>query len=187
VLTTLSEYNSKSKYVLENICEKLVALTSERFRKWMVLVQLGMKDEVKQAVLMDRYTDFTTKFADTLWMDCDFEASFENESVAELPALKALAQEEKWDCYAGVLGCHIKANGDIYPCCLVGGEAVSTDAAFVIGNVHLTVLADLHRRYCNNMITDAYSCEACQAVCLYKQTKINQYAHAAKSIALAIP
>lgn len=89
-------------------------------------------------------------------------------------------------CYAGGLTFHIKCDGDVYPCCLVGGEAIKTRKEMAIGNVFEEPLAAIHRRYSPGLhYADKES--ACVKVCQWKQLQVNLAAHQASKLTLTMP
>lgn len=88
-------------------------------------------------------------------------------------------------CWAGMLGFHIKPDGTLYPCCIVGGEVSETIQKFKIGNVHAETLKELyekckpHTRYKDESV--------CRNNCMYKQLQINMITQQASKITLALP
>ncbi len=87
-------------------------------------------------------------------------------------------------CWASRLGFHIKPNGDIYPCCLVGGEAIEIQKEFLMGNIFKEKLIDIYKRY---QPTRYGMKPICREVCQFKQLQINQAGEYARKIKLAIP
>lgn len=89
-------------------------------------------------------------------------------------------------CYAGNISFHIKSNGDYYPCCLVGGEAIDTSSKFAVGNVFNSSLTILWMRYkpaCHYANPDA----PCRDICQFKQANINLIGWNADHVKLAMP
>jgi hypothetical protein len=83
---------------------------------------------------------------------------------------------------------HAKANGDWYPCCLVGGEALATQKSFCLGNVHVEGydLELLRKRYVP-LAHYANSESICSKICQYKQLQVNIAAEHAEQLTLAMP
>jgi radical SAM protein with 4Fe4S-binding SPASM domain len=95
-------------------------------------------------------------------------------------------EAESIPCYAGNTTFHIKATGDWYPCCLVGGEALSTHPEMAIGNIkHDTIdtILDRYEPECH------YGDESkpCTEICQFKQFSINKAAHEATFVQLRMP
>jgi MoaA/NifB/PqqE/SkfB family radical SAM enzyme len=110
-------------------------------------------------------------------------------SCAEDPrdVRKALASGayDKLKCRVGGSTFHIKANGDIYPCCLTGGEAIETVRAFRLGNFHTDGLIDplsFYNRGCHYGPGSV-----CTKICQWKQFNMNKIAEEASKISLSMP
>jgi len=87
-------------------------------------------------------------------------------------------------CWASKLGFHIKPNGDVYPCCLIGGEAIEVQKEFLMGNIFEQDLIDIYNSY----TPTRYEMKPiCREVCQFKQLQINQAGEYARKIKLAIP
>lgn len=89
-------------------------------------------------------------------------------------------------CYAGAISFHIKADGEVYPCCLVGGEAITTHPKMAVGNVLQESLQTCFKDYvpaCDYGNPDL----PCRDICQWKQASINQAASQAADTRLAIP
>lgn len=87
-------------------------------------------------------------------------------------------------CWASKLGFHIKPNGDVYPCCLIGGEAIEVQKEFLMGNIFEQKLIDIYNSYTPTKYTMK---PICRKVCQFKQFQINQAGEYAQKIKLAIP
>jgi len=120
-----------------------------------------------------------TSFADDVW---------ETRQFCESDAAKSVP------CYAGNISFHAKANGDWYPCCLAGGEAITTYPQLRIGNYFQEVahspamsaarrLLDRYRPHCHYGKADM----PCSEICQYKQLQVNLAAHAASTSTLSMP
>jgi len=87
-------------------------------------------------------------------------------------------------CWASRLGFHIKPNGDVFPCCLVGGEAITVQKKFCMGNIFEQDLIDIYNSY----TPTTYGMElTCREFCQYKQLCINLASDLADKTKLAIP
>ena len=88
-------------------------------------------------------------------------------------------------CWAGLLGFHIKPNGDLYPCCIVGGEVSETLEEHKIGNIFSDHIANLYANLCPDYRYARH--QACRDNCMYKQLQINITAEQARNTVLALP
>ena len=163
-MTTVSEAN------IDEIPRIVSLLSGMNLRRAMFLPALGV--EHSQEFWL-RYRDLTRVYSSMHW------TSF-NETVA----FAAMPSETK--CWVRNISFHIKANGDLYPCCLVGGEAITTDERFRLGNVHQNQLRDIRAR------TFPVACYGrtgmpCDAICQYKQRQMNAAAEAAGAVRLSMP
>lgn len=89
-------------------------------------------------------------------------------------------------CYIGRGFFHIKANGDYYPCCRVGGEAIPTDERFLLGNVHEEDIEALRLKFVPQLYY-ANGSLPCSEICQYKQIHINNAVWQAEQTWLAMP
>lgn len=118
-------------------------------------------------------------------------APFET-NVAESPLevrqyLNGNPEAKRIPCYTGSISFHVKCNGDLYPCCLVGGEALETQKAFRIGNVHRESLKTLHGRY-TPTCDYADPNKPCSSICQWKQLQVNAAGYwAMQADSLAMP
>lgn len=90
-------------------------------------------------------------------------------------------------CRIGNLGFHIKSNGDYYPCCLTGGEALKTEKSFLVGSVHDSTLRYLHRLAFDPHGNFQRLPGMCREICQYKQHALNTAANRVANTRLAIP
>lgn len=88
-------------------------------------------------------------------------------------------------CFVGNITFHIKANGDYYPCCLTGGEAIATYAPFKLGNVCEAPLLELAKRWQSRKVYKDGS--PCPDICQWKQLNMNLAAFHAEGVTLAMP
>ena len=89
-------------------------------------------------------------------------------------------------CWASKLGFHIKPNGDVYPCCLIGGEAIKVKKEFCIGNIFELNLFDIYKRH-QALSYYATQPKICRKICQFKQLQINLAGELANETKLAIP
>lgn len=156
------------------------------FRKAVFLAAIGPRVE-RDDRFWEKYDDLK-EYA----LGCDLETSFD-EDVHEVREYLLSEEAAEVPCYAGNLSFHAKANGDWYPCCLAGGEAITTYPQLRIGNYFqeaainritpATVLLRRYRPHCH------YGNEAmpCSSICQYKQLQVNLAAHAASKSVLSMP
>jgi len=113
------------------------------------------------------------------------QTSFQ-EDVMGVRAFCNSAEAEKVPCAVGGITFHIKCNGDVYPCCLIGGEAIKTQEHMKIGNINeFTGLPGIQAEYKAKCFYHKGS--PCSEVCQWKQVHINRLTHAAKRIILTMP
>ena len=108
------------------------------------------------------------------------------EDVVEVRQFCASEEAKPVPCYAGAISFHIKCNGDVYPCCLVGGEALTTDKDFCIGNIKTNTLSVIQQRY-RPACHYANPKSPCVSKCQWKQLQINRIAHEASKTMMAMP
>ena len=105
----------------------------------------------------------------------------------DIPTARAVCNSpeiNKVKCWASKLGFHVKPNGDIYPCCLVGGEAAEVQKEFKMGNIFEQGLVDIYNSY----TPTRYGMKPiCREICQFKQLQINLAGDLAEKVRLAIP
>lgn len=107
------------------------------------------------------------------------------EDVVALNEFKNSAASQGVRCWVGNVSFHIKCNGDVYPCCLVGGEAVSTQKQLAIGNVLTESLDNIYDRFCPHPFY--YKGSPCVGVCQWKQVIMNLIGEEACRTKLTMP
>ncbi len=112
------------------------------------------------------------------WSGLPFKVSFASD---EIPPLEAGVR-----CHAGSISFHVKANGDVYPCCLVGGEALKTIQDLSLGNVYHEDMETMRKRYVPLSHYDNPDLP-CSMICQFKQASINHAAERASRVNLAMP
>lgn len=116
-----------------------------------------------------------------------FEHPFQTNFAEDVNTLLGGSMCRAVPCYAGRVSFHIKANGDLYPCCLIGGEAVETVEKFKFGNVNETDLYTIRKKNmdlpCHYLREDS----PCLKVCQWKQTMLNFVAHESRNVKISMP
>lgn len=94
-------------------------------------------------------------------------------------------------CWVPKITFHMKANGDVYPCCLAGGEALQTQTEFCMGNwwndgIHVREYA---KKWVAQKLYAAVDGQpsVCWKICQWKQATFNQIAEEASQVQLAMP
>lgn len=131
--------------------------------------------------------DFWAKyslFKDMFW-PANVVTSF-SEDVKAVREFTVSPEAAEIPCYTGAITFHIKCNGDVYPCCLVGGEAIKTRKEMAIGNVHRDRIEEIQSRYIP-MLHYKNSNSPCRQVCQFKQLHLNRLAHEASKLVLTMP
>jgi len=97
-------------------------------------------------------------------------------------------------CWTRRISCHVKANGDVYPCCLVGGEAIETQQQMRLSGGLSSWKSDVAFDRWWKGLHDGGAppqCyednDVCRKVCQYKQARLNHLAEAAQATRLAMP
>jgi len=112
------------------------------------------------------------------------QTSFQ-EDVVGVRAFCDSPEAEKLPCHVGGISFHIKCNGDVYPCCLIGGEAVKTQESMKIGNILSSPISFIQADYQPSCHYKKGS--PCSEVCQWKQVHMNRLTQAAKGITLTMP
>lgn len=150
-------------------------------RKAMFLAVIGDRDAGGEA-FWEQYREFASLSPAAF---PSIPTSF-SEDVAGVRAFLASPDAAELKCYAGNSTFHVKANGDWYPCCLTGGEAIETHPEFKMGNY----FKDPLWKICLNHKTEAhYGCadKPCAKICQWKQLQLNLAASEADGSILAMP
>lgn len=106
------------------------------------------------------------------------------EDVAELRKHLASGAADTIPCRVGGITFHIKCNGDVYPCCITGGEAIATKRDYCVGNIKKNSLSEIQRRYHPQ---EDYKTPVCRDLCQWKQFQMNALADRATKINMRIP
>lgn len=169
---------------VEGIIDLLAGMKNKP-RKAMFLAVIGDRDKAKdreERAFWRKYKGLREKFGTEYH---GVRTSF----AEDVPAVRkwcAGPEAEKVPCRVGSISFHIKATGDLFPCCLVGGEAIVTHPQFAVGNVHNTPIEELRKKYKPGLF---YGDKAlpCAKVCQWKQSAVNLLAHQAAGTTLAMP
>lgn len=153
-------------------------------RKVTLLPVIGDRYE-RDAAFWGEFQFQATANADADW---PFQTSFAD-SVPSTRAFLLSDDAKKVRCWTGVSTFHIKANGDWYPCCLVGGEALATYKNMVLGNIHRQPVASIVNEIRQAGAMPHYCDESkpCRHICQYKQAALNVAGHEASQRTLAMP
>lgn len=169
---------------LDNIIELLPLLTllDNLYRKGLhirrIIVMIGISVKLNEAFRLCWRS--TKKWAED---NTRVPTSFADDILAVRAMCKSSVVDDV-RCWASRLGFHIKPNGDVYPCCLVGGEAVEVQKEFCMGNVFEQDLADIYNSYTPTI----YGVKPiCKEICQFKQLQINLAGELATKTKLAIP
>lgn len=94
-------------------------------------------------------------------------------------------EAQKVPCYVGGITFHIKCTGEVYPCCLIGGEAVVTQQPMALGHLDKQSLWDIQRSY--SPFCRYIDGSPCQEFCQWKQLNMNRIVHEATKTILTMP
>jgi len=169
-MTCVSDHNIDE---IPSLIRRLNKMKSKP-RKMMFLPAMGVKlssrFHAKYRRLKNIYSTIPTSFAeDTTWVRT-FVESLEASDIR---------------CWGGAITFHIKCNGDVYPCCLVGGEAIKTWESFKIGNIYDLPLEQIQQSYTPR--EHYYSTSPCCDACQWKQLMLNCIGEEASRNILAMP
>lgn len=112
------------------------------------------------------------------------ETSFEEDVVA-LKEFKQSKEIENIPCRVGAITFHIKCNGDVYPCCLTGGEAIITRPQFCIGSIRKELLWKIMKAY--RPAKHYQGDSPCRKICQWKQVQMNVLADRASKTYMRMP
>lgn len=177
-ITTICEDNLCEVPVILERLEKLVA-KGLRFRKAMFLAAIDHRKS-KQDEKFWRTWRCYEKIKTTI------PTSFIGESVKEVREFCKSAEAKEVRCWVPNISFYAKANGDFYPCCLVGGEAVRTIEDFCLGN--FKAHHSLRRIWEDYTASLLYMAKPiCREICQFKQANLNYAAEKAAKNILTMP
>ena len=168
---------------IEEIPDILVELSTVKFtdviRKAMFLPVIGGRSRGAIS-FWKRYAEMERNYAG--WGGV--KTSFGGDSVPMTREYLRSEEVRHVPCAVGKITFHIKPNGDYFPCCLVGGEALPTKNDYIIGNFRDLGLRALVARYKSPRY---YEKKLCREICQYKQCAVNVAAYDASGRKLAMP
>lgn len=158
-------------------------------RKAMFLAVIGDRDAAKNRDEMEFWRQWDVAAHNAL--DWAANGRLPSVSFQENPAhvRRFLAENPgatEIGCHTSVLTFHAKCNGDVYPCCLVGGEAIKTHPEMAYGNLWREDLATVHARTSAERHYGDPS-KPCSRICQWKQLNLNLAGHAATTTRLSMP
>jgi len=109
------------------------------------------------------------------------------EDVAAVRKLAVSPEASQWQCWASIAGFHMKADGSVYPCCLVGGEAIRTAKRFCLGSYAGSDIRSIYEKALRFSSKQCYQSITCQRVCQFKQMALNCLVSQASDYKLSIP
>jgi len=160
VMVCVSENNLEE---IPEIIERLKKMRSLP-RKVMFLPALGRE---KNFFDMERYESLIEKFTNQI--DLPFQTNF----AEDVSKLKKLYDISEVPCSIGRTTFHIKADGDLFPCCLIGGEAIDTHQDFCFGNVYQNTLQEIQNSNMSLPLHYSGKNSPCLKVCQWKQMAMN--------------
>lgn len=157
-------------------------------RRIMVLPGMGLARDKQSVGFLRRWRELVDAYSGSKPLrKADFRGPGIPTSFAEDPfAVRTQPDLLDVPCYVGASTFHIKSNGDLYPCCLVGGEAIGTREEYRLGNVWETPLEVLWRQHKTPFLRYAID-GFCKTGCFWKQLALNVETHKAKSYCLSMP
>jgi len=151
-------------------------------RKVMFLPVLGPRAKEQEKEFWDKWNEESCRIKEVLpFLNTSFaDKTSEVRDFCESPEAADIP------CTIGNSFFHIKANGDYYPCCLVGGEALPSQEKYRLGNwfrdSNLQELAGRFLPTCHY-----HEGSPCPAICQYKQLAMNLAVHEASKQKVAMP
>ncbi len=173
----------------ENQCEvvsviqcldRMYRTSMPNIRKVQVLASIGSLKGDLDNKFWDKWQTDKEFIAKTI----DVPVSFCDEDIVETREICAAKETESIQCWTSRLSAHIKPNGDVYPCCLIGGEAIDIHESFKLGNIFENSLKKIYQSY---PAKQNYRNVFCKKVCQYKQLQINLAGGKAAGTILSIP
>lgn len=153
-----------------------------RVRKAIFLAGIGPRGHTDAEEFWHAYDEFANKVDNRAW---PFKTSVD-ESVSEVRSKLKAHEFDEVKCWVGGMAPHIKYNGDVYPCCLVGGEAIDTHTGMKLGNVATSSAKLLMKRYVPSP-DYANPVLPCTEICQWKQLQLNVAAEEASHVRLSMP
>ena len=135
----------------------------------------------------EEYWEKWNKYKEAVQSKYEINTSF-NDDIGEVRELCLSKMTDILPCVMNKASFHIKANGDLYPCCLVGGESIKTQEEYKIGNVFAACNSKMekHLRLLYERPSKVYT-PLCKRLCQYKLFQLNLLGAMAKHTTIAIP
>ena len=179
-LTTVNEHNIDAvPQILEFLTD--YSFRNNRFRRAIFLLEI--RDDLPQDVI-DTFQEYTLQ--SRMW---NLNTSF-GESPIHAALMRNSALTRDCRCYVGDVSFHIKCNGDVYPCCLIGGEAIPTVTEMKIGNIgkeEIEGMFGLQWTHTHRPANYYKNQPECRKVCQWKQVTFNTMVKEAIDVRLAMP
>ena len=167
------------------------------YAAWRLQEALGfpLRRHMFLAVLGDRKdrgneSDFNTRWYKQV-MDIreafpDLNVSFAEDPLAVKKVLNESEEARALPCRIGNISFHLKADRRWFPCCLAGGEAITTHPGFCVGEFGKKTVKELYAlaREWRHYETPG---SPCANICQFKQFGVNVLAELAARTSLAMP
>lgn len=175
-MTTVSPDNlGEIPRILETLAE--MKMQGLNLHKAMFLAAIDHRKGAQNTKFWEKWIEYSK----TIW---DIPVSFAVDDVFSTREFCQFGEASKVRCWVPNITFYAKANGDFYPCCLVGGEAVRTQREYRIGNFHTSNLETLWKYYEPFYY---YRTNVCQNFCQFKQLNLNIAGELASQTRLAMP
>ena len=174
ILNCVSNKNLKE---ITNMLNRLTKMKSLP-RKVMFLPVLG--ERIVPMLDMIQYKKITKELS-------QIEYPFEVDFMGSVPRFKKEMNIESVPCYISRVSFHIKANGRVFPCCLVGGEAINTQKSMSLGDIYQDSLDTIRKRHTELHLHYASKATPCLKICQWKQINMNVQAHQCQKTKLSMP
>jgi MoaA/NifB/PqqE/SkfB family radical SAM enzyme len=123
------------------------------------------------------------RYEETAW---GVPTSFASGSIRWTREWCQSAEAEHTRCWVPLSSFYAKANGDFYPCCITGGEAVRIHPEFKLGHFPTQSLRTLWSRYRPAFLYGRAD-SPCRSICQFKQAQFNLAAETAAATRLTMP
>jgi len=181
-ITTVNEHNVEDLIPMLLEMENQGRRFGERYRKAIFMLELGRE---LPAEVVGEFFRIGRVAPNQLNLPTSFGESIDKTRKM----VNDMEQVGNRRCAVGDISFHIKCNGDVYPCCLIGGEAIETQTDFRLGNYFMardiSRIMNAHR---STEIALFYRWhKVCRDVCQWKQAEINRLAEEAGKTRVSIP
>lgn len=191
---TITSFNVKE---MVDIAERILMLKKHMckenrngdVRKLMIMKAMGPRDAENMSA--EEFNATWNEQKGEIFHRCinhELEISFDENHEMVLAWLQDTPAARHLPCWVGTTTFHIKSNGDMYPCCLVGGEAIETVDHMKVGNIHEQKLVDIGLQLSRLGPMRPYQPgSVCSAVCRWKQASANLLAERSHHMTMAMP